>query len=157
MQYEIRARKNQCKDRDDRDRQFEIAFHGLPLVAIADAPDRHNVVGLFWIGFNFLPQPFDVDRQRLRLGKAVKAPNLIEQIILIERFAAVFSQKQKQVKFLLRQVERVGALVRDPLCFVDFQKAVGQHIGLISPREDALDFGKQNVDVVWLFYVIVCA
>ncbi len=52
------------------------------------------MVWLFGIRFDFLPQPFDMYRQRLRLGKAVKAPNLIEQIVLAQRFAGVFHEKK---------------------------------------------------------------
>ena len=55
------------------------------------------------------------------------------------------------------QVKRCVFFERDPLALVDFQKAVGDHIALIAPREDSFDFGKQNVDIVRLFDVIVCA
>ena len=55
------------------------------------------------------------------------------------------------------QVKRCVFFERDPLALVDFQKAVGDHIALIAPREDSFDFGKQNVDIVRLFDVIVRA
>ena len=80
--------------------------------------------GLFRVSFNLLPEPFDVNRQRLRFGKAVKAPNLIEQIILAESFAGVFGEQQKQVKLLLSEVERCVSLVCNALALVDFQESV---------------------------------
>ena len=54
-----------------------------------------NMVRLFGVRFDFLPQPFDMYRQRLRFGKAVKAPNLIEKIILVQRFAGILYKKEQ--------------------------------------------------------------
>ena len=61
------------------------------------------MLGLFGIGFNFLPQPFDMYCERLRLRKAVKAPDFIEQEVLAKCFSSIFNEQAQQVKFLLSE------------------------------------------------------
>ena len=93
-QQQVGAGQQQRQRGDDESRQFPIAFdhNALPFVAITHAPHGQNVGRLFRVGFDFLPQPFDMHREGLLLGEAVKAPYAVEQKILAQRPAGVLRQ-----------------------------------------------------------------
>src|SRR5579862_8919048 len=85
---------------------------------------------MFWprgIGFQFSPQLSDVDSQVLRLLRAVRPPNFVQELTLCEHFAGMADEHLKQLVFVGSQVDILVIHLHKPLLQVQLHEAESKY------------------------------
>jgi hypothetical protein len=114
-----------------------------------------DLTGLLRIILDLLPEPLNMHRQSLLFRKAVIAPDAVEQKFLRKCLALIFSQKQKQIKFLSSHIKGLIVLIHRPAQLIDPDITTGKLIHSISALEDTGDLRQHNVDIIGLFDVVI--
>ena len=127
------------------------------LITVPRAPYGDDVLRILRVFLDLLAEPLDVDGQRLDLGIAVAAPDIVEDIFLAQRGVLILDQKLKQRELFLRDHHGLSADSKCMLHGIQAKIPVDDLLYGVFSLKDALDLSQQDIDIIWLLDIVVGA